>query len=74
MPSIARTGKLITLTLEFEAREILRRLAPGPKTQGTLVSFLLRQEEQRRADIRHYREQYDPKRGTLRQGRLPPHG
>ena len=62
MPSIARTGKPTMLTLEFEAREILRQIAPGKKTQGTLVSFLLRQEEQRRADIRHYREQYDPKR------------
>jgi hypothetical protein len=60
MPSIARTGKPTMLTLEFEAREILRQLAPGKKTQGTLVSFLLRQEEQRRCDIRKYREQFSP--------------
>jgi|RhiMethySRZTD1v2_1073278.scaffolds.fasta_scaffold22480_9 hypothetical protein len=60
MPSIARTGKPTMLTLEFEAREILRRLAPGKKTQGTLVSFLLRMEEQRRHDIRNYREQCSP--------------
>jgi hypothetical protein len=60
MPSIARTGKPTMLTLEFEAREILRRLAPGKKTQGFLVSFLLRMEEQRRCDIRNYRAQCSP--------------
>jgi hypothetical protein len=60
MPSIARTGKPTQLTLEYEAVEILHLLAPGKKTQGYLVSQLLRQEEQRRCDIRKYREQLSP--------------
>lgn len=52
-----RSGKVLQLTLEHEAVEILQALAPTKNTQGYLVSQLLRQEEQRRRDIRHYREE-----------------
>ena len=50
-----RRGKAKYLTLEFEACEILETMAQGTRAQGYLLSSLLRQEEQRRAEMRKSR-------------------
>jgi hypothetical protein len=59
MPTIARSGKPLTLTFETEAVEILDRLAPSRKTKGLLLSTLLRQEEARRIEARKWRDKID---------------
>jgi hypothetical protein len=56
MPTIPRTGRPKTLTLEYEAVEILEQLAQGYRAQGWLISTLLRQEEARRIEARRLRE------------------
>jgi hypothetical protein len=53
-----RSGLPRQYTLEPEAVEILQTLAPNRKSQGALLSTLLRQEEQRRADLRQLRAIY----------------
>jgi hypothetical protein len=51
-----RRGKPKTMTLEYEAAEILERLAGHTKAYGQLVSHLLRQEERRRQEMRELRQ------------------
>jgi hypothetical protein len=59
MASPTRAGKPVCLTFEFEALEILHRLAASRRAQGLLLSTLLRQEEQRRIEARRLREKID---------------
>jgi hypothetical protein len=51
-----RKGVAVNLTIEREARDILRALCPSGKSYGLLVSHLLREEERRRLDARQRRE------------------
>jgi hypothetical protein len=50
-----RSGVPCQFTLEPEAKAILETLSPNRKSQGALISSLLRAEEQRRAEMRRVR-------------------
>jgi hypothetical protein len=56
MASPTRWGRAKNLTLEPEAVAILERLAGNTRSQGRLVSTLLRQEERKRQEMRVLRE------------------
>jgi|RhiMethySRZTD1v2_1073278.scaffolds.fasta_scaffold506480_2 hypothetical protein len=55
MPAIPRKGKPVQFSLEYEALEILRHMAANRRSQGILLSTLLRQEEARRIEARRLR-------------------
>jgi hypothetical protein len=52
-----RCGHAVNFTLDFDALETLRLLAPGRKAQGRFLSSLIREELVRRETRRETREQ-----------------
>lgn len=50
-----RRGRVKTLTLEFEAVEILERLCLNTRSQGLLISSLIRAEERKRDEMKQRR-------------------